>query len=238
MSVGIREGFEWPEAKVYAKQFTPKSGTTNPATVAECVVSVLNEKLPVYDKSHRFYTPSLAIEHGETTCKVRAYMAHLITSNVKGIKSGVLLEAVQGHGSTFITNGTESAVIDSSYGSNQRNSFYRKYNSKMPEIKSWDKLLEYFRISCRVDGFAWKLDGSDNSSIPDGEVTCASTSPLDQEMVNLDSILMIGDSATRAMGELLWAKQKMVDVAGPDLLSLLGDNTLFPYALTSHPQFC
>lgn len=238
MSIGIREGFEWPAAEGYAKQFTPKSGVANPATIAECVVSVLNDKLPVYDKQHRYYRPTIAVENRATTCKVRAYMAHLITSNIKGIKSGIYLESDTGHASTYLTNGTESAVVDSSYGSNYYNSFYRKYSPKGPETSSWDKMLEYFRKTKRAEGFAWILDGSENPAIPDNETTLASTEPLNVQIANLSSILMIGVSATRAMGELLWAKQEMADVVGPDLLDLLGDNTLFPHALASHPQFC
>ncbi|HMS23835.1 MAG TPA: hypothetical protein PKB09_03440 [Candidatus Saccharibacteria bacterium] len=239
MLTGIREGFEWPEAEEYAKQFSPRSGGANPATVAECVVSVLNDKLPIYDKSHRFYSPSLAIENGATTCKVRAYMAHLITSQVEGIRSAVCLEAFQGHAATYITDGVKSAVIDSTFGSDKYNSFYNLYRNEAHEcIGDGDKMLKFFRDTSRTEGFAWTLEDAMNPSTPEGEATNASIAPLNQEIVNLDCMLMIGESATRAMGELLWAKQEMVDVIGRDLLDLLKDNTLFPRALSSRPQFC
>lgn len=40
------------------------------------------------------------------------------------------------------------------------------------------------------------------------------------------------------MGELLWAKQQMVDVTHPDLLDLLGDKTLFQRSIALRPEFC
>ena len=237
MSIGIREGFEWSEAANYAEQFSPKSGIVNPFTIAECVVSVLNDKLPIYDKSHGFYSPSLAIENKATTCKVRAYMAHLITSQVDGIRSAVCLEAYRGHGTTYITDGVNSAAIDSTFNCDSRNSFYNYY-IKEKHGYSGDKMLKFFRDTSRTEGFAWTLEDAVDPATAEGETANASTAPLNQEIVDLDCVLMIGESATTAMGELLWAKQEMVDVAGPDLLDLLGDNTLFPHALASHPQFC
>lgn len=234
--------FGWPDATFYADELTYSGVASSPAMIAEKICDRLNYLVPEYDRKHRSYSPELAIESGATTCKTRAYMAHLIAMQIPGIRSAVNLEAVEGHADVYITDGQTCAVVDSTIGSRWKNSFSRVYKPELSDeyikdFNSYYPLIEYFRITDRNNGFVWMTEADREGVKESGEAHDAFSLPLCADMPDMWKILMLGETGRLAMRELLIAKQEIADVVGPGLEDLLADNYYFPNALVTHPRF-
>lgn len=237
-SVGIN--FEWPQASEIAKELSVPGKPADVEMVATRITAELNALVPEYDIEHQFYSPVEAIEAGATTCKTRAYMAHLIAMQVTGVRSAVYLSIVgyRGHAATYTTNGDTAAVIDSTRIQNGGdNSFFVPYDHDPHIVNSTFPMIEYFRANNVTKGFAWINEDEIYGIEPSDTRESAESEPLCRELPSLYGMLMIGETGRLAMIELLAAKQEIADVKGPDLDDLLGDNCNFPNALVQHPQF-
>lgn len=240
MFSSVGASFKWPQAAEIASELSAPGESADVEIVAERINNELNNLVPMYDDKHRLYSPEEAIEGGKTTCKTRAYMAHLIAMQATGIRSAVYLStsSYPGHAATYVTDGESAAVIDSTrHKGGAQNSFFVVYDYAPRLVSDTYPMLEYFMTNDVTKGFAWVDENAGSGIEPSGTAVSAESEPLSTEIPNLLGMLMIGKTGRKAMNELLTAKHEMVYVKGPDLDDLLGDNCLFPNALVTHPQF-